>query len=69
MILLGCKIVAARGRLEVDGEPITRRYDVYRERIGPKGGMTVVCLWPFLVAVSARMPNGKRWKRSDWRKP
>jgi hypothetical protein len=63
MILLGRKIVGARGRLTVDDKPIMRRYGIYRERIGPKGGMTVVGLWPFVVAVSARKPNGERWRR------
>lgn len=68
MIVAGLNIVAAFGRLTVEDEPIMPRYGVYREKIGPHGGMTVVGLWPLVVAVSARMPNGKRWRRSDWPK-
>ena len=64
MILFGHKVVFGFGRLTLDGTPVMRRYGVYRERIGPKGGMTVIGLWPLLVAVSGRMPNGQRWTRT-----
>lgn len=55
MRLFGCKIVAG-----YNSEP-SLRLGIHREHIGPMGGFTAIGLWPLLVGVSCRKPNGGRW--------
>lgn len=53
--LLGFKVVVGW-----NAEP-SLRFGVRRQRIGPAGSFTAVGVWPLLVGVSGRRPNGERW--------